>query len=140
MSLVFIQNYQRIRRQFFAPRPEPVAPPPVVKVERPPIRTRYVYMQPIGPVQPSQETTYQRAHRILAEVCLKHGVSRIDVLGSNRKRTFVNARQEVFYRLCHETNWSLPRIGRFVGDRDHTTALHGRDQHAKRLADGEVKP
>jgi len=139
MSLVFIQNYQRIRRQFFTPRPEPVAPP-VVKVQRPPILTRYVYMAPIGPVHPKKETTYQRAHRILAEVCIKHGVSRTDVLGSNRKRAFVYARQEIFYRLANETNWSLPRIGRFVGGRDHTTALHGRDQHAKRIADDEVTP
>lgn len=137
MNLSYIQNYQRIRKQFYAPRPEPVAPP-VVKVERPPVLTRYVYMQPIGPIHPAKETSYQRAHRILAEVCLKHGVSRVDVLGLCRKKNLATARQEVFYRLCTETNWSLPRVGRFVGGRDQTTALHSKRRFEELLAAGEV--
>ena len=40
--------------------------------------------------------------------------------------------------LCYElTQRSYPQIGRFIGGRDHTTALHGKRKIEKLLAKGD---
>lgn len=55
-------------------------------------------------------------------------------------------RQEAFWLARHQfradgTNaHTLPQIGRFFGDRDHTTVLHGVRQHNARRERGEVMP
>lgn len=37
------------------------------------------------------------------------------------------------WALKQEGRWSLPQIGRLLGNRDHTTIIHGVRQHEKRL-------
>lgn len=61
---------------------------------------------------------------IIYEVAAKHGVSVIEMLSDQRRKEFVNARREVFYRLSTETTLSLPAIGKRM-NRDHTTVLYG---------------
>lgn len=157
MSLEFVENYQRIRRQFFAPRAEPTDAPKLATVQR----KKFVYHMPIGPVAPgywkaaSLGEAMAAAHEILdgqkiifvprnrgaeivREVCKKYQISMEDLISERRHNGVVRPRQEAMYRLCTETDWSLPRIGRFLGGRDHTTVLHGKKAFAKRLAAGEV--
>lgn len=73
------------------------------------------------------------AAKILDEVCTKYGVTAHDVLGPWRQKDVKLARQEVMWRLRKETKMSFPQIGRFVGGRDHTTAMHGYQAHEARL-------
>lgn len=61
--------------------------------------------------------------QIRKEVCEKHGVTPEQMDGRSRRAKIVIARRELFYRCQKELGWSLPRIGRHCGGRDHTTIL-----------------
>ena len=64
-------------------------------------------------------------HRIIREVCDKHGLDVEHVLSDRRTRPLVEARIECYCRLYVECpEMSLPAIGRAMGGRDHTTVLH----------------
>lgn len=76
--------------------------------------------------------------RIVAEVCVKHNQFLLDIESDRRTTDVMPARFELIYRLRTETTWSLPRIGRFLGNRDHTTILHGYQKFKKQLEKGEV--
>ena len=76
--------------------------------------------------------------RIVAEVCLKHKQFLLDIESDRRTTDVMPARFELIYRLRTETTWSLPRIGRFLGNRDHTTILHGYQKFKKQLEKGDV--
>lgn len=76
--------------------------------------------------------------RIVAEVCLKHNQFLLDIESDRRTKEVIKARHELMYRLRTETTWSLPRIGRFLGNRDHTTVIHGFHKFKKQLENGEV--
>ena len=79
-----------------------------------------------------------RGAQIMKEVCDKYCVSMEDLISERRHQYLVRPRQEAMYRLCTETDWSLPRIGRLLGNRDHTTILHGKKKFKERLDAGEV--
>lgn len=61
---------------------------------------------------------------ILQGVSAESGVPLEDLLGRCRLQGLVRARQ-VAYLLAREQGYSLPRIGRALGGRDHTTVLQG---------------
>jgi len=67
--------------------------------------------------------------RIIAECLLKHKIKYIDVASARRNVELVTCRQEICYRLRHETLFSLPQIGRLLGGRDHTTVLFAIRRH-----------
>lgn len=50
------------------------------------------------------------------------------LIGPSRKKEVSLCRQIAMYLLCVETDLSLPQIGALLGNRDHTTILHGRDK------------
>jgi len=58
-----------------------------------------------------------------------------DLKGQSRARDFSVPRQISYYLICQIQRYSLPRIGRFFGGRDHTTIMHGvrrtREKHLK---------
>ena len=88
------------------------------------------------------KTSCKQLSDILKEVSEKHGVAidqikKIDGYAS-RKHLITIARQEFFYLACKEELYSLPRIGRYIGGFDHTTVLHGRKAHAKRMEGGDI--
>lgn len=79
--------------------------------------------------------------RIIAEVLVNHPRVRArDILGPSTMRFVSIPRQEVMWRLrmiCWKDGspkHSFPEIGRAIGGRDHTTALHGFRKHEKRMA------
>lgn len=62
---------------------------------------------------------------ICVEVRRQFGVEKMDFLSARRNQRFVVPRQ-VAMALCKRlTRKSLPEIGRRMGNRDHTTILHG---------------
>ncbi len=69
---------------------------------------------------------------ILREVCWKHGVTKAEMESQRRTRHITKARQEFYYRATMETPASFPQIGKMVGNRDHTTVLHGARVYAER--------
>jgi len=154
-ALAFLDNYQRIRQQFYGatlakPRVKPFA--------------QIVYEQPIGPTIPAFWISDQmmKAHQMLegrvsadviahkdpfamkralrqlvADIALIYGISTTDIYSKRRTRKICAARHHVMFEISHRTEWSLPQIGRFL-DRDHTTVLHGIRLHKERIEKGEV--
>lgn len=103
-----------------------------------------IYDEPIGPEIPAirevavPQSSWHDARRILKEVSVKYGVTTVDLCSERRPPYLCTARHEVYYRLRHETTWSYPRIGAFLGGRDHATVMHGVRKHAKRLRELEA--
>ncbi len=63
-----------------------------------------------------------------------------DLIGQRRDRMLVEARQAAMYVARRDTRASLPEIARRLGDRDHTTVLHGYRKVAAAIArDPEVQ-
>jgi len=74
-----------------------------------------------------------RPRRIIAEVLLKHRAFWRDMTAARRDREAVKCRHEICYRLRNEADYSMPKIGRLLGGRDHTTVIHGCRQHKIRM-------
>lgn len=65
-----------------------------------------------------------RISEILECVCAFYRVRQIDVIGSRRTAAVMLPRQVAFYLCRRLTGLSFPQIGRRIGGRDHTTAIH----------------
>lgn len=80
-----------------------------------------------------------RAREILDGVAHKHDIAVRHILGPERGRWAVMARQEAMWALRTEigrtggARWTLQRVAAFVGRRDHTTVIHGVRAHQARL-------
>ena len=74
------------------------------------------------------------SNEIIYRVAQKHGVSVADLKGQCRKHMFVRARQEAAYEIREQRGLSLPQISKMLGDRDHTSILHGIKRHTAFLA------
>lgn len=74
-----------------------------------------------------------RVRAILVEVGAKHGFMVEDLQGESRKDAVVLARQEAMYRLWTECRWmSYAAVAKALC-RDHSTAIYGVKQYAKRM-------
>lgn len=60
------------------------------------------------------------------------GFSEDDLRDWKRPRDLVLVRQAVMYWMCRRTDASTTMIGKFMGDRDHTTVLHSRKLYPKK--------
>ena len=63
--------------------------------------------------------------RILEEVSRQYKVAAADLLGRNRRKTIALARQVAMYLLIYELELSPTEVGRLLGNRDHSTVIHG---------------
>ena len=63
-------------------------------------------------------------------VCEKYKISWNEIESPRRQRDIVQARQEFFRIAKLRTKASYPRMAKFCGGRDHTTALHGVRKYA----------
>ena len=75
---------------------------------------------------------YSRARRrrttcrvIMRGATLTFDVRKSEIIGSGRNARVVLARQFVMYWSRRLTDMSYPHIGRLLGNRDHTSVLHG---------------
>lgn len=57
-------------------------------------------------------------------VCAQHGVRMHEMLSDRRSRYVARPRQLAMALSRELTSRSLPEIGRFFGNRDHTTVMH----------------
>lgn len=81
----------------------------------------------------------RKAHALRVFVCDQHEVCIEDLVSTDRAQEIVAARHHLMWLLRNETSWSMLRIGRFFGGRDHTTVLHGIRAHERRIAMGGVR-
>lgn len=76
--------------------------------------------------------------RILSVVAEHYNVSVADILGNKRSSKVVIPRQISMY-LCREmTQLQLKLIGKCIGNRDHTTVMHGIEKIEKELKHSEA--
>lgn len=103
----------------------------------------WLYDEPIGPRRPLfadsivHPTTKSKARQIVREVAEAHGVTIEEIVSMRRRQPLCDARNEVYWRLRTETTWSFPRIGQFLGDRDHTTVMSGAKKHQRLMEAGQ---
>jgi hypothetical protein len=83
---------------------------------------------------PSFFLSPRRADVIFREVCQQFEVRHIDMVSERRTINLTYPRHTLIGLLCRLTTWSLPRIGRYIGGRDHTTALNSRNRMAHVIA------
>ena len=73
---------------------------------------------------PNIQSPLDRARFILTGMARFHEVTKNDITSNRRQAEIIPARFEAIYLVKESTPWSLPRIGRFFGGRDHTTIIH----------------
>lgn len=66
-----------------------------------------------------------RVDEIILAVCRYYDVARDELISPRRTASIVLPRHVIMYLARKMTLQSLPEIGRRLGDRDHTTILHG---------------
>jgi chromosomal replication initiator protein len=71
--------------------------------------------------------------QIIAAVAAFYAFDEEDLLGSRRTKDVALARQVAMYLAREETKASLPQIGAALGNRDHTTIMHGYDKIALQI-------
>ena len=64
-------------------------------------------------------------------------INKEDIIGSCRKKELVGPRQIIMYLMREEMSASFPNIGRELGGRDHTTAMHAHSKVKNQLIDDE---
>lgn len=80
--------------------------------------------------QPHKKTSFDILSNI---VCEQFSVSMDDLRGPCRQKELVRPRQVLMYLLKHELGMTFPSIGRELGGRDHTTAMHAVDKIEKEM-------
>ena len=78
------------------------------------------------------------ARWIIRDEASLNGVDRSDIMSSRHSGPVVLAKHRAMYRVKKITNWSLPHIGRFFGNRDHTTVLHAVRKIERLVAAGAI--
>jgi hypothetical protein len=72
---------------------------------------------------------------IAREVADRYRVPLADIRGHGRAQGFVIPRQEAMWRMYESRQWSNQQIGNYFSGRDHTTVIHARKAHLKRVAE-----
>lgn len=99
--------------------PYPIGP-------RRPCSYAIIYEYPIGPVQENGELPMPPIHwrSIMEWVSEETGVPVAAIMSERRNQEVCLARFKFCYLVQREKQFSLPRIGKLLGGRDHTTVLH----------------
>lgn len=69
---------------------------------------------------------------VVDAVCREFNVTTDDIFGRSRKRDAVHPRQAAMAMCIGLAGKSTTQTGKFLGGRDHTTVMHGRDAHRNR--------
>lgn len=80
----------------------------------------------VGSLRPSLDIEGRYpVKQILAVVCDLSGYTKGQLISDRRTAGLVQARQCAYWLTRHHTHLSLPRIGDYLGGKDHTTILYG---------------
>jgi len=80
--------------------------------------------------QDARPVNVEHVQRVVAE---HFGLGVPDLVSQRRTQDVVHPRQIAMYLARELTDLSLPRIGTFFGNRDHTTIHYGHDKIARRM-------
>jgi chromosomal replication initiator protein len=76
----------------------------------------------------------------VVDAVTKHfGVARNALLSASRERSISLPRQVAMYLMREEARASLPRIGEYLGNRDHSTVMHGCERIAAEVKNENVQ-
>ena len=84
-------------------------------------------------ILPTNAPRVVNAQTILAAVAERYDVSAQDITSKKRNKEFTLPRQVAMYIIREMTSLSTTAIGRELGDRDHTTVMHGCDRIAEAM-------
>lgn len=76
----------------------------------------------IAEVAPPRQISVTDCLSLVAAEC---GVTVLDLRSERKDRRVARPRQIAMWLARHATEYSLPRIAAAIGNRDHTTVLHG---------------
>lgn len=77
---------------------------------------------------------------VLESVAERHGLTVDDLRGPRRNKAVAHPRQEAMWRIRQirgddgKPKYSLPQIGIYLGERDHSTIIHGIRRYEARAA------
>ncbi len=72
--------------------------------------------------------------QLIIQVVADHfGITTLDISSQKRNKEIAYPRQIAMYLCQNMTNDSLQVIGQYLGGRDHTTIIHGRDKIAREI-------
>ena len=74
------------------------------------------------------------ADHIINQVCKYFNVTKTDLIGKRRNRELVEPRHFAIYLITEFLNIPLVNIGQVLGNRDHSSVLHGRNKIQGMLA------
>ena len=74
------------------------------------------------------KTGFIHPKQLIETVANFYGIDIAKMIGPSRKKEFVVPRQMAMYLMREEINASFPFIGKELGKRDHTTAMHAYDK------------
>jgi len=74
---------------------------------------------------------------IIKVVADQFGITPLDIASTKRNKEIAYPRQIVMYLCQQMTDSSLQEIGKYLGGKDHTTIIHGRDKIAAALKKDE---
>ena len=89
--------------------------------------------QALNGIGGSQAQRPPTAEQIIGTTTAFFDLSKEELTGPRRGARVVAARQIAMYLMRHDGGLTLPEIGRVLGGRDHTTALHGCRKTERRL-------
>ena len=75
--------------------------------------------------KPAPPDYHRIALRIINRCALDAGITPMALKSVRRQKAESRARQKAMWLIKHETPWTLPKIGAYLGRRDHTTILLG---------------
>ena len=84
------------------------------------------------------KTGFIHPKQLIETVANFYGLDVAEMISSSRKKEFVGPRQIAMYLMREEINASFPLIGKELGKRDHTTAMHAYDK-IKSAVDKDAK-
>lgn len=80
-----------------------------------------------------EKIAYHSEEDLIGAVSKHFNVAEKEVVGPSRKQEIALTRQVAMYMLKRELNFSLERIGKVFGGRNHTTAMHSINNIKSRL-------
>lgn len=76
---------------------------------------------------------------ILDAVSKYYNISTKDIISKGRKKELIQPRQITIYLMREENKTSYPTIGKEIGGRDHTTAIHAYNKISKKIKENNDK-
>ncbi len=77
---------------------------------------------------------------VLSTICEYFNIKMSDLVGPKRQKGLVLPRHLAMHILTDELNMTVEKVGEILGNRDHTTVMHGRDKIKKLItSDREIQ-